>query len=148
MIEHSKCFVCLVRVDWKLDDPRSSTSGSFAPDGSGFKLSGGRYRAPILVQDLSNVHHGDGVCHDQPKVCFSKRFAWTHPPAEPPHRVDVLEDLGSGWVHEAVRVKDLWVGVYILVSCETPGMRTVRLKVIGDGSARGTKGWINAYQIL
>ena len=110
-------------------------SGSFAPNCSRFKLRAGCYRVSVLAQNLSNVHHGNGIRNDQPEVGLSKRFAWAHPPTESPHRVNVLEDFGFGWVHEAVWVEDFRVGVDVFVPCDTPCA-----KVIGDADARTSFG--------
>ena len=127
---------------------RFSPYATSVPNRSRSKLPSWRYRVPVLAQSLSKVHHGDGVCDDQPKVGFGKGFAWTTPSTEPPHRVYMLEDFRLGRIHEAVWAKDFWVGVYIFVSCDTPNGKVVRLKVIGDGGAKGTKGEVNAYQAL
>ena len=60
-----------------------------------------------------------------------------------------MKDFGLGRVYEAVWVEDFWVGAYIFVSRDTPDERIVSLKVIGDvGSAKGTKGEVNAHQTL
>ena len=131
MIEHLNGFVCLGE-DRGSGNVRSSFHYSFVPDCPRFKVSSGRYRDPIFAQNLSNVHHSDGACHDQPEIGFGESFAWTSPSTESPHRVYVLEDFWSGRVHEAVWVEDFGIGVYVFVSCDAPGARIVRLKAIGN----------------
>ena len=115
---------------------RFSLYATSVPNRSRSKLPNWRYRVPVLVQSFSKVHHGDGVCDDQPEVGFGKGFAWTPPSTEPPHRVYMLDDFRLGRIREAVWVEDFWVGVDIFVSCDTPDGRIVRLKVIGDVEVR------------
>jgi len=105
---------------------------SSVPDRPIFKLPSGRYGVPVLVQNPSEVHRGDGVCDDQPEIRFGEGFAGTDSSTEPPHRVHVSEDLGIGWVYETIWVKDFRVRVHVSVSRDTPCARIVRLGVTGD----------------
>jgi len=115
------------------------------PNRPSVKLPSGRYGVSVLVQNLSKVHHGDGICNDQPEVGFGEGLAWTRSPTEPPHRIHVSEDLGFGRVYEAVWVKDLRVRVHIFVTCVNPCARIVRSGYLG---VRGTKGLVDTYQTL
>jgi len=74
----------------------------------------------VLVQSLSNVHRGNGICHDQPEVGFGECFARTRSSTEPPHRIHVSEDFWFGRIYETVWIKDFRIWIHILVSRVTP----------------------------